>query len=55
MSAKSPEELIKGMSEYIVLQTISSKLDTVNYNNSPGKNKSGWKMITKGILNTSAP
>lgn len=44
------------MAEYIVLQTISSKLDTVNYsNNSPGKRKDGWRMITKGILNTSAP
>lgn len=40
------------MAEYIVLQTISSKTDTVNY--SPSK-KNGWHMITNGILNTSAP
>ena len=53
-------DLIAGMSDYIVLQTKSSKTDTVNYSPPSSVTKkrarrSGWKMITKGILNTSAP
>ena len=45
-----PELLLEGMAEYFQLQTVSSKTDTVNY--SPSK-KNGWRLITKGILNTS--
>jgi len=52
--------LIAGLSDYIVLQTKSAKTDTVNYSppasiSKKRARKNGWRMITKGILNTSAP
>jgi hypothetical protein len=48
-----PEALLKGMSEYMHLQAISTKIDTLNYS-PPSKNK-GWRLLQKGLLNQQAP
>ena len=55
--AEGPENLIEGLSDYIVLQAKSSTTDTVNYQSTAKKHSAGggWRLITKGILNKAAP
>ena len=53
--AEGPDRLIEGLSDYIVLQAISSTTDTVNYQPTAKKRGGGWRLIKNGILNKAAP